>query len=153
MQVSITFTLTMPLVFHKADISFRMPKATAIKGFVTAQFKKETKKALDLSCVFCSDEFVLDINKRFLDHDYYTDIITFPLDDTDKKTTAELYISIGRVKENATTLGISFEKELHRVIFHGVLHLCGYGDKTKKEIALMRQKEDEWLDLFYKLAQ
>jgi probable rRNA maturation factor len=70
-----------------------------------------------------------------------------------KKTTAELYISIGRVKENATTLGISFEKELHRVIFHGVLHLCGYGDKTKKEIALMRQKEDEWLDLFYKLAQ
>ncbi len=141
----------MPIVFHKADIALRIPKATAIKTFVAAEFKKETQKVLDLSCVFCSDEFLLDINKRFLDHDYYTDIITFPLEETDKKTSAELYISIDRVKENAASLSVPFAQELHRVIFHGVLHLCGYGDKTKKEETLMRQKEDEWLDLFSKL--
>lgn len=142
----------MPIVFHKADIALRIPKANAVKTFLAKQFQKETKKALSLSCVFCTDEFLLDINKRFLNHDYYTDIITFPLDETDKKTSAELYISIDRVKENALTLGVPFVQELHRVIFHGILHLCGYGDKTKKEETIMRQKEEEWLNLFSKLT-
>jgi len=142
----------MPIVFHKADISFRVPKANAIKTFVPKQFKIETGKSLDLSCVFCSDEFLLDINTRFLSHDYYTDIITFPLEETDKKTTAELYISIDRVKENAQSLAVPFAQELYRVIFHGVLHLCGYGDKSKKEETLMRKKEEDWLALFSKLA-
>ena len=99
-----------------------------------------------MSIIFNSDESLLDINKQFLNHDYQTDIITFPIEETETELEAELYISIDRVKENAEDFGITFENELQRVIIHGTLHLCGFGDKSESEEKLMRQKEDEHLN-------
>jgi rRNA maturation RNase YbeY len=92
----------------------------------------------------------LDINKQHLNHNYFTDIITFDLTPKgDKETTAELYISTDRVKHNAKDYNTTISNELHRVIFHGILHLCGYNDKSKKDIALMRAKEQEYLNLYF----
>ncbi|HQW03710.1 MAG TPA: rRNA maturation RNase YbeY, partial [Saprospiraceae bacterium] len=89
------------------------------------------------------DEFLLEINRNHLDHDYYTDIITFPLNDN--PLIAEIYISIDRVQENATGLNIPFEDELHRVMIHGVLHLCGYDDHEEEDIRVIRKKEEFYL--------
>jgi rRNA maturation RNase YbeY len=97
-----------------------------------------------MAFIFTSDKRLLEINRQFLQHDYYTDIITFDLSDS-KSTKAEVYISIDRVKENTRIHGTSFKSELHRVIFHGVLHLCGYKDKTKKEKEEMRGMEAFYL--------
>lgn len=140
----------MAVRFHKANVSFRVPQATAIKSFLRQQFSTTTSKKLDLDCIFCSDEYLLNVNRTFLQHDYYTDIITFPLEESDKKTVAELYISIDRVRENATIEKVTFENELQRVIFHGVLHLCGFKDKTKAQSQVMRQMENQWLTEFSK---
>ena len=100
----------------------------------------------DISLIFCSDEYLLDMNRTHLDHDYYTDIITF--DYTDNQiVSGDLFISIDRVRDNATDFNVSFEHELHRVIIHGVLHLCGYKDKSDDEEKLMRTKENNALSL------
>lgn len=100
----------------------------------------------DISLIFCSDEYLLDMNRTHLDHDYYTDIITF--DYTDNQiVSGDLFISIDRVRENATDFSVSFEHELYRVIIHGVLHLCGYKDKSDDEEKLMRTKENNALSL------
>lgn len=101
-----------------------------------------------LNYVFCSDQRLLEINRQFLHHNYYTDIITFDLSEG-VSTHAEIYISVDRVKENARNLGVSFKSELHRVIFHGALHLCGYGDKDNKEMQEMRKIEDYYLLRFF----
>ena len=103
-----------------------------------------------LNYIFCSDKELLRINQEFLGHDFYTDIVTFELSETPGKIQGEIYISIDRVKENAKKLGVSFKSELHRVIFHGALHLCGYGDKTKSEKEEMRETEDYYLELYFK---
>ncbi|WP_366206997.1 rRNA maturation RNase YbeY [Flavihumibacter sp. CACIAM 22H1] len=113
-------------------------------------FKKEKKSLELLNYIFCTDEYLLDINRSFLQHDYYTDIITFELAEKGEPTQGEVYISIDRVRDNAKLHGQSFQRELHRVIFHGALHLCGYRDKTKKEETLMRQKEEEYLSYYFK---
>jgi rRNA maturation RNase YbeY len=103
-----------------------------------------------LNIIFCSDEHLLGINRDFLQHDYYTDIITFDLSaSSNAPLEAELYISVDRVKENATTLGQPFYRELHRVIFHGLLHLLGYKDKQKKDQALMREMEERLLEAYF----
>lgn len=138
----------MPINFNRADIKFRLPGAGKLKAFIEARVKKEAGKKINLTYVFCSDEFLLEINKQFLAHDFYTDIITFPLSESDSKMEAEIYISIDRIRENAAVLKSSFMVELHRVIFHGVLHLLGYKDKTKAQEKAMRAKEDQWIALF-----
>ena len=92
---------------------------------------------------------MLEINRQFLTHDFYTDIITFDLSETNA-IQAEIYISVDRVRDNALKLGVSFKSELHRVIFHGVLHLCGYKDKTKGEKEKMRDKEEFYLARYFK---
>ena len=94
--------------------------------------------------VFCSDSFLLDLNKKHLDHDYFTDIITFSYT-VNNKISGDLFISVDRVKENSLKECVSFQKELERVVYHGVLHLCGYKDKTEKEIKEMRSKENYYL--------
>lgn len=100
----------------------------------------------DISLIFCSDEYLLDMNRTHLDHDYYTDIITF--DYTDNQiVSGDLFISIDRVRDNASDFNVSFEHELHRVIIHGVLHLCGYKDKSDDEEKLMRTKENNALSM------
>jgi rRNA maturation RNase YbeY len=133
---TINFYFTIPGSFLK--------DRTALKAFIALLFKKEKKKLTSLNYIFCSDEYLLDINKQYLNHDFYTDIITFELSDNES-TEGEIYISIDRVKENALQFGTAFQEELHRVIFHGALHLCGYKDKTKADIAEMRRKERKYL--------
>ena len=122
-----------------------------LKKFILSVFKNENKKLQSLNIIFCTDKAILDINRKYLKHDFYTDIVTFDLSES-KAIHAEIYISVERVKENAQNLGFSFKTEIHRVIFHGILHLCGYGDKTKKEKEKMRIKEDYLLKNF-KLSQ
>ena len=103
-----------------------------------------------MNYIFCSDEYLLEVNNNFLQHDFYTDIITFDLSlSKTSPTIGEIYISVDRVKENAITHKTSFELELHRVIFHGALHLCGYKDKTKKDALLMRDKEEDCLSMYF----
>ena len=97
--------------------------------------------------IFCSDRVLLEINQKFLKHDFYTDILTFNLSETES-IQAEIYISIDRVRENSLKLGVSIKSELLRVIFHGVLHLCGYNDETKGEKKEIREKEDHYLNKY-----
>lgn len=140
----------MAVLFRSADRQLQLAGKTVLKTFVQSIFKRE-KHALDsITYVFCSDEFLLQMNRDFLQHDYYTDIITFGLSEKGQPVEAEVYISLDRVKDNARTHGVSFKEETLRVIFHGALHLCGYKDKKKSEIALMRSKEEHYLRLFEK---
>ena len=121
-----------------------------LKSFLGSTAEATKRPLGSLNIIFCSDEYLLGINRDFLQHDYYTDIITFDLSASRKAPLeAELYISIDRVKENAATLGQPFYRELHRVIFHGLLHLLGYKDKQKKDKALMRQMEERLLDEYF----
>ena len=130
--------------FHLLQ-SFRLTNRTKLKAFIIHIFKKEKQPLDSLDFIFCSDQYLLKINQDFLKHDYYTDIITFELSPSGQPTTGEIYISIDRVKENATTHNDSFTNELHRIIFHGVLHLCGYKDKSAVAKALMTKKENYYL--------
>ncbi|MBX9732760.1 MAG: rRNA maturation RNase YbeY [Chitinophagaceae bacterium] len=137
--------------FHYADARPAFPNKKLLRVFIPRIFKKEGKKLESLAFVFCSDAYLLEINKQFLDHDYYTDIISFDLSEPKSGfISGEIYISSERVRENAREMGLSFGEEMTRVLFHGALHLCGYRDKKKSEIAQMRAKEDEFLKLFAK---
>ena len=106
--------------------------------------QNEGKTFGDISVIFCSDEYLLKINEQYLDHNYYTDIVTFDYVEN-AVISGDLFISVDRVAENAEKYGNPFIEELHRVIIHGVLHLVGYNDKTVKEQSLMREKEDFYL--------
>jgi probable rRNA maturation factor len=122
----------------------------AIQKFIVDLILKERKLSCSLQYVFCSDEYLHEINRTYLNHDDYTDIITFDLsDDAAGPVVGEIYISIDRVADNAKSLGISFTDEILRVMFHGALHLCGYGDKTEPEKEKMRRREDHYLTLFH----
>ncbi len=136
--------------FHSGDAVFRFPGKTALKNFVGDIFKREKKPLASIHYIFCSDDYLLQINRDFLKHDFYTDIITFNLAEKGKAVEAEVFISVDRVKDNASSLGISQKEEFLRVIFHGALHLCGYKDKTKADIKTMRGGEDYYLRLYKK---
>ena len=140
----------MAVSFQNADIELRLPGKAILKKFIAAGFEKETSKKLSASYIFCSDEYLLRINQDFLKHDFYTDIITFPLSYSEKKVSAEVYISIDRITDNASRLKVPFDQELYRVIFHGVLHLIGYNDKTNAGKETMRKMEDKWIRDFEK---
>jgi len=104
----------------------------------------ENKECGPINLIFCDDDKILEVNKEYLSHDYYTDIITFDYS-LNQIISGDLFISIDRVKENANRYSKTFENELMRVVFHGVLHLCGYNDKSEEEILVMRSKEDYYL--------
>jgi probable rRNA maturation factor len=133
--------------FLRHNIS--LVKRTALKLFVHSIFKQHKKTLTHLTYIFCSDAYLLDINKAHLQHDFYTDIITFDLSQIPGQIIGEIYISTDRVRDNAATLGVSIKEELHRVIFHGALHLCGYKDKTKKHAKEMREAEDRCLKAYF----
>jgi rRNA maturation RNase YbeY len=135
--------------FFYQQTGFAFESRNSLKQYIESIFRGEGKRLSSLNYIFCSDTTLLEVNKRFLRHDYYTDIITFDLSESNT-IVAEVYISIDRVKDNARSLGVSFKSELHRVIFHGALHLCGFGDKTKPEKARMREKEDYLLNIYFK---
>ena len=105
--------------------------------------------AINLNYIFCNDEYLLEKNKQFLDHDTLTDIITFDLSESDRELVSEIYISVDRVAENAEKFKVSYNTELHRVIFHGVLHLCGFKDKAPNDKALMREMEQQCLQTYF----
>ena len=134
--------------FRSADRSLTLSGRTGLKGFIRTLFIKEKCSFNSITYVFCSDEFLLQINRDFLQHDFYTDIITFPLSEKGEPIEAEIYVSTDRVKENAVVHGKTYKNEMYRVLFHGALHLCGYKDKKKSEILLMRKKEEQYLYLF-----
>jgi probable rRNA maturation factor len=131
--------------FDYEDTDFELENQEQLTTWIEKVIADEGKTLGELSYVFCSDNFLHQINVEYLDHDTLTDIITFPLSEIEHQIDGELYISVERVADNAKDLGNNFIDELHRVIIHGVLHLCGYGDETDEEEALMRQKEDEAL--------
>jgi len=108
-------------------------------------FRKEKKSLKQLNVVFCSDKFLLDINKKFLKHNFHTDVITFQYNKKRMPAEGEIFISIDSVKSNSKKFETAFRNELHRVIIHGVLHLCGYSDKTPETKTVIKNKEDSYL--------
>lgn len=133
------------ITFHKHDVSFNLNDKLLLKTFLSSVFARENIQFKSVSYILCTDEYLLKLNQQYLNHDTLTDILTFALSNTNLPIVAEIYISIERVKENAASLNISFLDELHRVMVHGVLHLCGYSDGNKQEKAQMRKKENFYL--------
>ena len=119
------------------------------KAWIEAVAQSYGKTIGELYYYFCSDDQLLDINKQRLGHDFYTDIVTFPLTDCETILSSEFCISVDRIKENAVTFGRSYESELHRVIIHGVLHLIGFDDHTDEDEQIMREKEEEALKFLF----
>ena len=138
------------IFFNNADKSTSLRSRTELKTFINKQCLKEGVHIETLQYVFCSDAFLLDINKRFLNHNFYTDIISFDLSEQKGRLIGDVYISIDRVKENAKTEGNLYTHELLRVIFHGALHFCGYKDKKPADQKMMRSMEDKWLKAYLK---
>jgi probable rRNA maturation factor len=130
--------------FCTEDITFSLKDKLKHKAWLNEVAKQEGKKILELSYVFCSDDYLLQINQAYLNHDTLTDIVTFDNSEDPKKIEGDIFISIDRVKENGEKLGTS-ETELERVMVHGLLHLLGYKDKKKEEKALMTEKEDFYI--------
>ena len=135
----------MPVKFYFADTKFDLGHRKELKKSIEALFLDQNKGLKSLIYVFTSDEYLLKINQEFLQHDYYTDVITFTLSSVKEKIEGEVYISVDRVKENAKQLAANFSHELYRVMIHGALHLCGYEDKFKNEQLVMRQLEEKYL--------
>jgi rRNA maturation RNase YbeY len=141
----------MSISFNQADSKVTLANRVALKSFIEKRIKKEGFSIQTLTYVFCSDKYLLKMNKDFLSHNYYTDIISFDLSETPGNLIGEVYISVDRVKDNAKTHGTTLKEELHRVIFHGALHFCGYKDKKPADTIKMRQMEDAWLAAYMKL--
>lgn len=140
--------MTIPIIQFNFLEPIGLTQRRCLKQFLARRFKKEGKQLADLQYIFCSDRYLLRINRQYLGHDYFTDIISFDLSEGNQAINAEIYISVDRVRENARKYDSSLRKELHRIIFHGALHLCGYKDKTKTDQAEMRKKENEYLRLY-----
>jgi rRNA maturation RNase YbeY len=133
--------------FEVVDIEFTLTDTSVISLWIKSIIEKEQCTLSRLNFIFCNDSYLHQINMDYLEHDTFTDIITFPYA-APPIIQGEIFISIDRIRENSTALKTSFQDELRRVIIHGVLHLCGYGDKKPKEKQLMTQKEDDALRQF-----
>ncbi|MFO7721422.1 MAG: rRNA maturation RNase YbeY [Gillisia sp.] len=131
-----------------SENEFQLEEEKSYESWIQRVIESENKKLEEISYIFCNDDYMLDINMKYLDHDTYTDIISFDYS-VGNILQGDIYISTERVEENAREFNVSFEEELRRVIIHGVLHLCGYKDKTEEDSSLMRLKEDEKLKLFH----
>jgi probable rRNA maturation factor len=140
--------MIIPIIRFNFLESIGLSDRRSLKQFLGRLFKKEGQSLAELQYVFCSDHYLLIINHQYLGHDFYTDIITFPLSEKHQPINAEIYISVDRVRENAHKYDSSLKKELHRVIFHGALHLCGYQDKQARQQQEMRRREDYYLKLY-----
>lgn len=134
--------------FFSADRKIDLKNRNRFKINLAGLFKSEGKKLKTFSVIFCSDDFLLSINQQHLNHNYYTDIITFQLSNKDEPLDGEVYISVDRIKENAKIYLTLYQIELRRVMIHGALHLCGFNDKTRKEQEIMKMKEDYYIKKF-----
>ncbi len=135
--------------FNSEGVGFKMPQKSIYKAWIEAVSLSHGKKVGEISYIFCSDEYLLEMNKQYLQHDYYTDIITFDYSEGET-ISGDLFISVDRVNDNANDLSISPEIEMQRVVIHGVLHLCGYGDKDFEAEQNMRKMEEKALEIFPK---
>lgn len=133
--------------YFSEDINFSLPNPRKRSLWVKRAIAGEGFVLKTLNYIFCSDDYLLSVNREYLQHDTYTDIITFNNSDADDAVEADIFISIDRVAENARDRNIPFEEELDRVLIHGVLHLVGYDDKSSAETRLMREKEEAYLSL------
>lgn len=136
--------------FHFLSKTSSLTDRKELKSFLLRYARKEGYQIEQLNYVFCSDPYLRKINKDFLQHDYNTDIVTFNLSEKKQLLVGDIYISLDRVRENAATYAASIKQELHRVVFHGLLHLLGYNDKSPKQAREMRAMEDYLLKLYFK---
>ena len=132
--------------YYCEDISFKLKDKALNNKWLKMVAASELRKIGDINIIFCSDNYILDVNMKYLQHDYFTDIITFDYCEKDILS-GDLFISIDSVRENSLFYGTEFPEELNRVMVHGVLHLIGYDDHTEEDIKTMRSKEDYYLDL------
>lgn len=139
----------MPIHFHFITQQFTLKDRNSLKDFISLLMQKEGKEIDTINYIFCTDDYLLELNKSYLKHFTLTDIITFELSKPEEPILSDIYISIDRVKENAKTFQIPFKQEIHRVIFHGALHLCGYKDKSRNDKLIMREKEDFYLNEYF----
>ena len=135
--------------FHiEPPLVFALASTNSLQQWLTKICQSKSHKIMGLNYIFCTDDYLLEINQQYLAHDYYTDVITFDHSETEQVIEGDIFISIDRVKENAQDLQLPFEQELKRVMAHGLLHLLGFGDKTPTEEKEMRQQEEQALALF-----
>lgn len=132
--------------FFKEKVRFRLLHQDQLRKWFARIARHHQYQIGEVNFIFCSDSYLLQLNKKYLNHYYLTDIITFDNSSPGEKISGDIFISYHRVRENAALFKTSFKDELHRVMVHGILHLLGYRDQTKKEKKLMRAKENEWLD-------
>lgn len=137
----------MKINFFSEEINFKPKHTAALRKWVKGVISTEGRILSEVNYIFCTDAYIHSINLEYLKHDTYTDIITFNNSDEENSIESDIFVSIERVKENSEKLSVSFEYELHRVMIHGILHLCGYSDKTPVLKAEMRIKEDACLSL------
>lgn len=136
----------MAIYFFNQDIEFNLKYKRKLKQWIKSVVTSHRKTVGTVNYIFCSDSEILNINQKYLNHDYFTDIITFPYNEGDF-VSADIFISIDTVKSNAHKFNKQFSNELYRVMIHGILHLLGYQDYTNEEKVLMRRKEDTYLDI------
>lgn len=129
------------ILFHNQDIEFNLNNSEIIANKLIEFTNSKHNTCGTINYIFCNDDFLLELNRQYLRHDYYTDILSFQMNDD--PIAGDIYISIDRVKDNANSLGVTFDNELERVISHGLLHFLGYKDKTEEEQLKMRKKENE----------
>lgn len=143
---------TMPAKFYEVEVSARLKDKRKLSAYLDVLIQKHRKdiKKIQLSYIFCDDAYLLNINKEFLNHDTFTDIITFDLSEAETEVAGEIYVSIERVADNAHKFSTSYNDELHRVIFHGALHLAGFKDKKEADKQEMRKMEDLSLKQYFK---
>lgn len=139
------------MINYNFETDFNLVNQKKITEWVTNTIHKENYKLEEISYIFCDDNYLLGLNINYLDHDTLTDIISFDYS-VGKIISGDIFISIERVKENAGKFKVDFKNELHRVIIHGILHYCGYKDKTEDEKKEMRYKEDYYLNVLNSLS-
>ncbi|MCD4683200.1 MAG: rRNA maturation RNase YbeY [Bacteroidales bacterium] len=135
------------IFFFSEEINFLLRRKNKLRNWIKACILSEGRDTGFINYIYCSDEYLKDINIKYLKIENYTDVIAFDNSDSPKQISGDIYISIGRIKENSREFETSFYHELYRVMIHGILHLIGYKDKTKKDADLMRKKEDYYLSL------
>jgi rRNA maturation RNase YbeY len=134
------------IAFHALDPGYKITSKNALKAWIEQVVEKEEAEIGQLNFILCSDEYLRELNNKYLQHNYYTDVLTFEMDDNGERITGDIFISIDRIKENSKKFEESVWKELKRVMLHGVLHLLGYNDKTLIEKRRMTEREELYLE-------
>lgn len=136
------------MISFNYETEFELGDEALFSNWISRVIASEKKKEGEINYIFCDDAFLLDVNQKYLDHDYYTDIISFDYS-VGNELHGDVFISVERVRENAVDFNVAFDEELKRVMAHGILHYCGYKDKSEEEELLMRRKEDEKIEMFH----